>query len=62
MVMPTTIEDLVQLSKNLEIFTLEWLAGVDTGPQEEEFFVMDDYQPRKKSSKTKNPPFGGILI
>lgn len=49
MVMPTTIEEFVQLSKNLEIFTLEWLAGVDTGPREEEFFVMDDYQPRKKS-------------
>ena len=43
MVMPTTIEDLVQLSKNLEIFTLEWLAGVDTGPPEKGFFVMDDY-------------------
>ena len=26
LVMPTTIEELVQLSKNLEIFTLEWLA------------------------------------
>ena len=26
LVMRTTIEELVQLSKNLEIFTLEWLA------------------------------------
>ena len=60
--MPTTIDELVQLSKNLEIFTLEWLTGGHTGPLEEGFFVMDDYQPRKKSSKTKNPPFGGILI
>ena len=42
MVMPTTIEEFVQLSKNLEIFTLEWLAGVDTGPREEGFFVMDN--------------------
>lgn len=26
LVMPTTIEELVQLSKDLQIFTIEWLA------------------------------------